>query len=75
MIPETFVGVALQAVAMRQPQEVAIQLGISTPRLVQECLRLAHDPRVFARHPRPCRIILERAEQARQARHLEGPTS
>lgn len=73
MIPAALVDLALQAVAARQSAMVAVQLGVSTPAMVQECVRLARDPLVFAQHPRACRVILDRIEQgreARSARHL-----
>ena len=74
MTPATFVGLALQAVAARQATEVAVQLGISTPAMVQECVRLARDPLVFAQHPRACRVILDRVEQGREARSARSLT-
>ena len=68
LIPPTFLGLALQAVAARQATEVAVQLGISTPALVQECVRQARNPLVFAQHPRACRVILDRIDDGRNAR-------
>ena len=67
-IPTTFRGLALQAVAAHQEMEVATQLGMSVPAMVQECLRLARDPHIFAQHPRACRAILDRVESGRAAR-------
>lgn len=74
MIPAAFQGVALQAVAMQNPTPVAVQLGVSVPAMVQECLRLAQDPHVFMLHPRPCRTILDRVEQGREARSARSLT-
>ena len=74
MIPAAFVGVALQAVAARQATQVAVQLGVSGSAMVQECIRLARDPQVFAEHPRACRIILERIDDGRAARSARSLT-
>ena len=74
MIPAAFVGVALQAVAARQATPVAVQLGISVPAMVQECVRLARDPQVVAEHPRACRVILDRIDQGRAARSARSLT-
>ena len=71
MIPEFFVGIALEAVASQHQRtliETSVQLGVSVPKLIQECLHLAEDPQVYAQHPRPCRVIRERQQQAREAR-------
>ena len=74
MIPAAFVGVALQAVAARQATQVAVQLGVSVPAMVQECIRLASDPQVFAQHPRACRTILDRIDEGRAARSARSLT-
>ena len=73
-IPTTFRGLALHAVAAHQEMEVATQLGMSVPAMVQECLRLARDPQVFAEHPRACRVILDRIDEGRTARSARSLT-
>ena len=73
-IPPTLLGLALQAVAARQATGVAVQLGISTPAMVQECIRLARDPHVFAQHPRACRTILDRLDKGRETRSARSLT-
>ena len=70
MIPAALVPAVLDAVARRDRPVLlatATDMGVSVPRLVQEAVRLAHDPRVYAANPRPCRVILERQEASRQA--------
>lgn len=71
MIPTTFRGVALQAVASGQPRliaETAHTLGLGAPAMVQEVVRLVADPEVVRAHPRPCRTIVGRLERQRAAR-------
>ena len=42
--------------------------------MVQECVRLARDPQVFAEHPRACRVILDRIDEGRTARSARSLT-
>ena len=68
IIPDDRLGEVLDAVSRRRAYPLAIELGVSTPALVQAALRAAEDPQVYAGHPRPCRVIRERQQQAREAR-------
>lgn len=67
-IPDTFIPIALQAVASGDDRPIALQLGLSAPALTQACIHLLEDPKVVAAHPRPCRVIAERIERGRRKR-------
>lgn len=45
-----------------QRQHLALDLGISVPRLLQRMLQLADDPAVIAAEPRLTRLVRERRE-------------
>lgn len=68
IIPDDRLGEVLDAVARRRADQVAHDLGVSVPALVQAALRAAGDPAAYVRHPQACRRILERQEAGRTQR-------
>ena len=76
-IPDTFHGVALQAVASADQRLIvstALTLGMSAPALVQAVVGLLEDPQVAMAHPRPVRVIRERLDRQAEARDASGLT-
>ena len=52
----------------RRGEESLVRLGMSETRLVQQALRLAHDPAVMADHPVECGIIRRQLAQVQGRR-------
>lgn len=68
MIPDEQLGRVLDAVATRTAYPLSVELGVSVPALTQFALRRAGEAEVYARHPAPCRRLLEQQAAARAAR-------
>ncbi len=58
----------LTASLERRLPQLATEVGVSTPRLAQLCLRLIDDPAVIAAHPIHTRQLRDRRDLARAAR-------
>lgn len=58
----------LDAALARRLPGLAVEVGVSVPRLAQMCLQLVDDPAVMAAHPVAARQLRQRRDDARAAR-------
>lgn len=59
---------AASTMTRTQRQYLALELGMTVPRLLQRMLQLTDDPAVIAQYPRETRAIREARDTARERR-------